>query len=65
MMWKFKSCPKCGGDLFIDWDLDGWYVQCLQCGYIYEQTDTPKAKIETDPKVRKLAKTGAGKPHAK
>ncbi len=35
-MWKFKSCPRCGGDIFIDRDLDWWYEQCLQCSYRYE-----------------------------
>jgi len=65
MMWRFKSCPKCSGDLFIDWDTDGWYVQCLQCGYLYDQDNTRKAKRETAPKEGKLAKTGSGKAHAK
>jgi len=32
-MWKFKSCPRCRGDLFIGEDIDGWYAQCLQCSY--------------------------------
>ena len=31
--WKLKSCSRCGGDLFIDRDMDGWFEQCLQCGY--------------------------------
>ena len=34
VMWKFKSCPRCGGDIFVDRDLDGWREQCLQCGYL-------------------------------
>jgi len=32
-MWKFKSCPKCGGDIFLDSDQYGWFEHCLQCGY--------------------------------
>jgi len=33
-----KSCPKCGGDLYSDRDIMGYYRQCLQCGYtFYEQ----------------------------
>ena len=32
-MWKLKACPRCGGDVFIDQDLSGWYEHCLQCGY--------------------------------
>ena len=36
VMWKVKGCPRCGGDLFIDRDLDSWYEQCLQCAYQHE-----------------------------
>ena len=30
-----KSCPKCQGNVFIEWDhTDGaWYEYCLQCSY--------------------------------
>jgi len=31
--WRLKSCPRCGGDLLIDRDLDHWYEQCLQCSF--------------------------------
>ncbi len=34
--WKLKSCPRCGGDMFIERDLDFWYEQCLQCSYSIE-----------------------------
>ena len=34
--WKVKGCPRCGGDMFIDRDLDSWYEQCLQCSYRVE-----------------------------
>jgi DNA-directed RNA polymerase subunit M/transcription elongation factor TFIIS len=27
-------CPKCGGNLYLDKDYNGWYEQCLQCGYM-------------------------------
>jgi len=33
VQWRFKSCPRCLGDLFISSDIDGWYEQCLQCAY--------------------------------
>jgi len=33
-MWKARSCPKCGGDIFLDIDEDTWFDHCLQCGYI-------------------------------
>jgi len=30
-----KSCPRCEGDIFVNWDYtDGeWYEYCLQCSY--------------------------------
>ena len=31
--WKLKKCTHCGGDLFIDRDVDGWFEQCLQCSH--------------------------------
>ncbi len=29
--WRLKSCPRCGGDIFVHPDVDGWIEQCLQC----------------------------------
>jgi predicted nucleic-acid-binding Zn-ribbon protein len=26
-------CPKCGGSMYMDSDIYGWFEQCLQCGY--------------------------------
>ena len=31
MVW-FKSCKRCGGDLYLGKDLYGSFVSCLQCG---------------------------------
>ncbi len=41
--WKFKSCPRCDGDIFIDRDLYGWFEQCLQCGYAHYLMKTVQA----------------------
>ena len=35
-VWKFKCCPRCQGDVFLDNDMDSWYEKCLQCSYEYE-----------------------------
>jgi hypothetical protein len=32
-VWKLESCPRCSGDLFIQREEDGWYEECLLCGY--------------------------------
>ncbi len=34
--WKLKSCPRCGGDVYLDRDLNNWYEQCLQCSFRQE-----------------------------
>lgn len=31
-----KRCIKCGGNIYVERDLDGWYEKCLQCGYASE-----------------------------
>jgi DNA-directed RNA polymerase subunit M/transcription elongation factor TFIIS len=43
-MWRFKSCPKCGGDVYIDKDQYGWFEHCLQCGYIGQLKSVVEAK---------------------
>jgi hypothetical protein len=32
-MWNLRKCPRCGGDVYIDEDVDRSYEKCLQCGY--------------------------------
>jgi hypothetical protein len=43
--WKLKSCSRCGGDLFIDRDIDGWFEQCLQCSYRRELKELKRQTI--------------------
>ena len=31
MFW-LKACPRCHGDLYLEEDIFGSYVACLQCG---------------------------------
>ena len=31
--WKISGCPRCGGSLFVDRDMEGWYEQCINCSY--------------------------------
>ena len=38
-MWRMRSCPKCGGDLFMDVEGDIWFDHCLQCGYMHARTN--------------------------
>jgi hypothetical protein len=32
VMWRIKSCPRCGGDMFIGKE-DKWFQQCIQCSH--------------------------------
>ncbi len=43
--WQLKACPRCGGDVFIASDVDGWYQECLQCSY---RRDLPDEVAFTD-----------------
>jgi hypothetical protein len=55
--WKLKNCPRCGGDMFVERDVDGWIERCLLCGY---SRDTSVAK-----KVVGTASGAKGQPAAR
>ena len=39
MFW-FKACPKCHGDLYMETDVYGSYIACLQCSrYLTNEED--------------------------
>jgi hypothetical protein len=44
LRWRLKACSRCAGDTFIDKDIDGWFEQCLQCGYRHELKDLVQFK---------------------
>ena len=46
-----KACKRCGGDLSLECDIYGVYIECIQCGANWHRTDI------TLPIARK-AKTG-------
>jgi DNA-directed RNA polymerase subunit RPC12/RpoP len=29
---RLKACVRCGGDVFIEHDIEGRWLVCLQCG---------------------------------
>ncbi len=37
--WKIKSCPRCGGDMFLDIEKSTYFDHCLQCGYLAEKQE--------------------------
>jgi len=44
VMWKLDMCPRCGGDIFVDRDMDGWYEECLQCSHRHDLESTAEYK---------------------
>lgn len=60
-IWKSKGCPDCGADLIIQLETDGWFEECLWCGYhrdvshlVVLKTDEPckiEGKVVTNQKV--------------
>ena len=44
-MIKFKGCPKCHGDLYLNEDMYGKYLNCLQCGYVKDVVDEPETEV--------------------
>jgi hypothetical protein len=56
-MWELKKCPRCGGDMFIDRDIYGWYVKCLQCSYCFELSSLDEIQQSSVPKDKRPAET--------
>ena len=36
---RSKACKRCRGDLFVEYDEYGVYVECVQCGATYGERD--------------------------
>ncbi len=57
-MWRFKSCPRCSGDTFIDSDSDGWHEHCLMCGHTRDLPAEAVAKSPADAVDRNRTSSG-------
>jgi hypothetical protein len=44
---RSKSCKRCGGDLSIECDIYGVYIECIQCGATYTKSDLELNKPNT------------------
>ncbi len=68
-MWKLKACPRCQGDLFVGKDpVDGWFEQCLQCGYRRDMRPVAEVKNpeikrpQSAPEAERLPASGVETP---
>lgn len=43
---RAKSCKRCGGDLSIECDIYGVYIECIQCGATYNKSDLKLAAVD-------------------
>jgi len=59
-VWKLKSCPRCSGDLFIQRETDGWYEECLLCGYQRDVSDIVSVTTGGQVKVKDQLETKPG-----
>ncbi len=41
------------GDIFIEGEAEGWYGQCLQCGYVYDIPCSVELYKHSDDKRKK------------
>lgn len=52
--WKFRLCPRCDGDIYIERDFDEVSEHCLQCGYVKYTEPTLFEKLDTQYQEREL-----------
>jgi len=57
-VWKLKSCPRCSGDLFIQRETDGWYEECLLCGYQRDVSNLVTVSTGGQVKIKSQIETG-------
>ncbi len=43
-----KACKRCGGDLSIECDIYGVYIECIQCGATYSKEDLKNTAVNKD-----------------
>jgi hypothetical protein len=56
---RSKACKRCGGDLSIECDIYGVYIECIQCGATWSKNDLKLADFQ---KSEKPADQAVAKP---
>jgi len=57
---RTKACKRCGGDLSMESDQYGSYLECIQCGAVWNLQDLPslQGKIKEYQPPQKLVNSG-------
>lgn len=42
---RAKACKRCGGDLSIECDVYGVFIECIQCGATWTRNDLKLASL--------------------
>jgi hypothetical protein len=50
-----KACKKCGGDLSVECDIYGVYIECIQCGATWSKEDLKLAMTQKNENIVKAA----------
>jgi hypothetical protein len=51
-----KACKRCGGDLSLECDIYGVYIECIQCGATWNRKDLALPTIQEIEKSLKAVK---------
>jgi hypothetical protein len=43
---RAKACKRCGGDLSVECDIYGVYIECIQCGATWTKNDLQQAAFQ-------------------
>ena len=55
---RSKACRKCGGDLSVESDIYGVYIQCIQCGANWNKEDLVAQTARDAEKSLKTVRAG-------
>jgi hypothetical protein len=50
-----KACKRCGGDLSVECDVYGVYIECIQCGATWNKDDLKLAMAQQNSNSDKVA----------
>ena len=58
---RAKACKKCGGDLSLECDIYGVYIQCIQCGANWSKEDLLSMTAKPQNAVKMKTPVASGK----
>ena len=52
---RTTACRRCGGDLSIESDIYGVYIECIQCGATWNKNDLKLVSVRREEDIVKAA----------